>query len=266
MKFDLNKYFDRIGWYPNGEDPCEQLTTLHMRHMISIPFENLDAYLNKSVSLAPDDIYEKIVLKKRGGYCFETNALLRLALDAMGFEVKSCSARVYREGTGYSGYLHRLEIVSIEKQRYLLDVGFGGTCFFTPVLLEEGLIQKQLLNTYRIVRSDQVNFTVQYVKNGEFSDMLGFNDRPAVNEDFEISNYFTSSHPRSFFSGNIVCVIATENGRHSLLNNTLTILENGDSKKIAVTKDNLSNILKAYFNLEDEGITQRLLDVIPKVF
>ena len=255
MKFELDKYFERIGWQPGSESPYEQMKMLHRRHAMSIPFENMDIVMKKSISLAPDDLYEKIVLQKRGGYCFEMNALFFLALEAMGFEVRPYAARVCRMGTGYGGYSHRVNIVTLAGQRYVVDVGFGANCFIDPVLIEENLVQEQRLNTYRLVRSDKVDFAVQCLQNGEFSDMFGFNDRPAVYEDFEIGNYFASSHPRSFFVGNIVCVLATENGRYSLFNDTLTIIEGGASRKIGVTREQLPEVLRTYFNLEMDGIS-----------
>ena len=258
MKFGLDGYFDRIGWHPNGESRFEQMNTVHMRHVMSIPFENLDAYMKKPVSLNPVDIYNKLVLQKRGGYCFEMNALLFLAMQAMGFEIKPYAARVCRARTGYSGFSHRVNIVSLEGSRYILDVGFGGTGFLTPVLLEENLIQEQRLNTYRLVRSDKVDFAVQCMRDGVFSDMIGFNDRPAVDEDFEIGNYFTSTHPRSFFTGNIVCMIVGECGRYSLLNDSLTITEGSLSKQIMISRDELPGVLRTYFKMELEEAAQML--------
>ena len=258
MKFDLNQYFDRIGWCPNGESLYEQLSAVHMRHAQSIPFENLDAYLDHSVSLDPDDIFEKIVVRKRGGYCFEMNAMIYLALDAMGFKIKPYSARVCRVGTGFGGYTHRVNIVDLDAKRYLIDVGLGGTGMITPVLLEEGLVQRQQLNTYRVVRSEQVDFALQCLNEGAFSDMIGFNDRPARQEDFVIGNYYTGSNPGSFFTANIICIIPTEKGRISLVNNTLTIMENGEPRKIEVPDENRSEVLKTCFGIEDERVLQRL--------
>ena len=262
MKFDLKQYFNRIGWHPNGESLYEQLSAVHMRHAQSIPFENLDAYLNHSVSLDPDDIFDKIVMRKRGGYCFEMNALIYLALDAMGFEIKPYAARVCREKTGYSGYSHRVNIVELNAKRYLIDVGFGGNGLITPVLLEEGLIQRQQLNTYRVVRSAHIDFALQCLKEGEFSDMIGFNDRPALQEDFVIGNYYTGSNPGSFFAANIICIIPTEKGRISLVNNTLTIVENGGLRKIEVPDEKRSEVLKTYFHIEDENVLQQLKEKV----
>ena len=72
---DLQAYFDRIGYKEGGTD-TERLYRVHKCHITSIPFENIDVYNKKTISVKPEDVFNKLVTQKRGGYCFEMNCLL----------------------------------------------------------------------------------------------------------------------------------------------------------------------------------------------
>lgn len=254
MAFDLEKYFKRIHWQPGNESPVEKLRMVHYKHITSIPFENLDVYNKKTISVDPDSVYEKLVVKNRGGYCFEMNCLLHTALSEMGFDVQPYLARVSMGGIGFGPYTHRINIARIGEDRYLLDVGFGGSCFPMPLKLEEGTEQKQLWMNYRVVRSDAVDYAIQIMENGRFIDMLGFNDRPALPMDFEIGNFYTNMHPSSFFRDHIMCAIYTENGKITLFDNTLTIRKGDSITTKELGREEMVPALKQYFNIDAEGL------------
>lgn len=254
MSFDLDLYFDRIGWRPKNETPLEILRLVHFHHIHAIPFENLDVYNKRAISVDPESVFRKLVLEKRGGYCFEMNCLLFTALAAMGYRIQPYSARVKAGQAGFGPYAHRLNIAELDSRRYILDVGFGGSCFVFPLLLEENLEQKQLWMTYRIVRSDFVDYAIQILEDGVFTDMLGFNDRPALPVDFELGNFYTSMHPSSFFKDHIMCSIYTENGKNTLFDRTLTIRENDAIEYRTLGKEDLAPALRTYFKLEAEGL------------
>ena len=258
LSFDLKGYFERIGYSENGGAPLERLRQVHFRHMLSIPFENLNVYLKKEISLTPEDIERKFLVERRGGYCFEQNALFFLALSEMGFQVKPLVVRLFRQGTGFAGFTHRQNMVQIGSDRYAVDVGYGGNCFTLPVKLEFGTVQEQTHATYRVVEddTDSYDYIVQILDKdtGEFVNMVAILDTPATDEDFIIGNFYTSQNPASFFRGHIMCSLYTETGRHSLFDNRLTVLENGGTRVIEVTQDSLGDILKEYFMLDVQGI------------
>ena len=74
MSFDLNRYFDRIGWKPGNESSLEMLRLVHFHHITKIPFENIDVYNKQTVKVDSDSVFDKIVLKNRGGYFFNKTA------------------------------------------------------------------------------------------------------------------------------------------------------------------------------------------------
>ncbi|NLO49185.1 MAG: arylamine N-acetyltransferase [Clostridiales bacterium] len=254
MSFDLDRYFDRIGWKPGNESSLEILRLIHYHHITKIPFENIDVFNKQTVKVDPDSVFEKIVLKKRGGYCFEQNCLLYTALEKMGFGVKPYSARIKAGDMGYGPCTHQINIAELDGIRYILDVGFGGNCFVYPLILEEGLEQQQLWMRYRVVHSETVDYAIQIMTDGVYTDMLGFNDKPALPKDFEMGNFYTNMHPTSYFRDHIMCAIYTENGKNTLFDNHLTIRENDVITYKTLERDELVPALRQYFCLDAEGL------------
>ena len=93
QNFILTDYLQRIGFVGESALDANSLCKLMRCHLQSIPFENLDVQAGKIVSLVPEDIVNKIVYGKRGGYCYEVNGLFAMALTALGFEYDLIGAR-----------------------------------------------------------------------------------------------------------------------------------------------------------------------------
>ncbi|NYT40513.1 arylamine N-acetyltransferase [Sphingomonas sp. R-74633] len=124
---DLQAYFARTG----GERPTAPdhaaLAVLIRTHLASFPFENLDVQLGRPVSIDPDAIFDKLVTRGRGGWCFEQNGLFGRVLEALGYEVRRISAGVMRQVQGEMAMGNHLALlVTLEEQPWLVDVGFGG--------------------------------------------------------------------------------------------------------------------------------------------
>ena len=258
LGFDLKSYFERIGYNDCGDAPLDKLKRVHFRHMLSIPFENLNVYLKKEISLTPQDIERKFLTERRGGYCFEQNALFFLALREMGFQVTPLVVRLFRPGAGFAGFTHRQNIVKIGDERYVVDVGYGGNCLTLPLKLEFGTVQEQTHAVYKVAEddTDSFDYIIQHFDKdaGEFVNMAAIIDTPATDEDFIIGNFYTSQHPASFFRQHIMCSLYTERGRHSLFDNRLTVLENGETRVVEVTQKALGDVLREYFLLDVKEI------------
>ena len=172
----------------------------------------------------------------------------------MGFCVKPYTARINAGDMGYGPYTHRINIAELDGSRYIMDVGFGGNSFVYPLILEEGLEKKHLWMSYRVVRSETVDYAIQIMTDGVYTDMLGFNDKPALPRDFEIGNFYTNMHPASYFRDHIMCAIYTENGKYTLFDNRLTIRENDVITYKTLEKGELVPALRQYFRLDAEGL------------
>ena len=129
---DKGAYLERIGL--GGVDipiTKEGLDRLQFGHLCSVPFENLDIFdYDLFIDFGTDELFDKIVTRRRGGYCFELNALFMALLEAVGFEVHPVGVRILMglEGRSFVPAIsHRASIVTLDGKRYYSDVGFGTT-------------------------------------------------------------------------------------------------------------------------------------------
>lgn len=124
---DLQAYFARTGQERPGETNRAALTALIRAHLATFPFENLDVQLGRAVSIDPDAIFDKLVTRRRGGWCFEQNGLFGRVLTALGYDVRRISAGVMRQVQGEASMGNHLALLAtLEGREWLVDVGFGG--------------------------------------------------------------------------------------------------------------------------------------------
>lgn len=135
---DLQAYLDRIGFSRSPRPDLETLIGVHRAHATSISYENLDVQLRRPLTRSSEDAFDKIVRRRRGGWCYEMNGLLADALEAIGFTIGRLSGAVMRDGRGDDAIGNHLVImVSLEGVHYMADVGFGDGPL-EPRLLAEG--------------------------------------------------------------------------------------------------------------------------------
>ena len=123
----LARYLERIGHGWNVRPDLETLRSLHRAHVTAIPFENLDVQLGLVPSLEPEAIFEKLVERRRGGWCYEMNGLFGAVLRAIGFDVTRVSCGVMRQDGGDERMGTHLALLVDCGGRWLCDVGFGGS-------------------------------------------------------------------------------------------------------------------------------------------
>jgi N-hydroxyarylamine O-acetyltransferase len=196
VALDLDAYLGRIGL--KGEPPS--LAAVHRAHATAIAFENLESSNGRPVELDVDNLFEKMVVRGRGGYCFEHNMLLKAALVKMGLgPVDLLLARVRIGGTGEERPLNHLLLRLTEGGRqWLADVGLGGGGQLDPIPFEIGVESDQSGWVYRLVE-DGPEIVVQVFNDGAWIDMYGFVPRPVPIIDVEVSNWYTATHPLSPF-------------------------------------------------------------------
>jgi N-hydroxyarylamine O-acetyltransferase len=123
---DIDAYLARIGLAGRPSADLRGLTALHRAHLLAIPYENLDVQLRRPVTIERPAIYEKIVGRKRGGWCYEMNGMLGWALAELGFKVTRATGSVMREMAGDASNANHLVLrVELPEGLYLADVGFG---------------------------------------------------------------------------------------------------------------------------------------------
>ncbi len=208
---DLDAYLARIGC--EREEPSyDYLRRLMWGHLSHIPFEDLEVYEDKRTpSLAVADLFDKLVVRKRGGYCFEQNGLMVKALTGLGFDAFCVGVRIVFGRPFLVPVMHRGIVVRLDGRRYYVDVGFGGPSPVAPVLMEEGTgWQQNGVRAYRTEFRDGEVFI--HMKDGEFAaPLFRFTDAPMDEVDFTGPNLCTSV-PGSHFAEMRLLNLYTETG------------------------------------------------------
>lgn len=214
---DLSRYLARIGHAGPVAPDLATLTALHIAHVGAIPFENMDIQMGLPIRLEADAIRDKLVERRRGGYCFEQNSLFQAALTAIGFNVRRTMARV-RMGGDPGGRSHLMQIVTLDGLPYIADVGFGGACLVEPLPLRAGDYDSAG-DRWRVRLSDWApGWEVEVWREGGWFGLYWFSDDPVTDLDLIFGNHFTATHPASRFVQNRVAARSTPTERHTLLN------------------------------------------------
>jgi N-hydroxyarylamine O-acetyltransferase len=210
---DLGAYLDRIGL-----DGRPSFAEVHRAHAASIPFENLDPHGGVPVSLAPEDLERKLVTRRRGGYCFEQNLLLKAAYEALGARVELLLARV-RWGAPAGAVRPRSHLilrVEADGAIWHADVGFGAGTLFEPIPFGAGGVHEQAGWRYRVVE-DGPELVLQLAEGDQWHDQYAFAPAPVPAVDVEVSNWFTATHPRSPFVTGLIVSTQAADGTRTLL-------------------------------------------------
>jgi N-hydroxyarylamine O-acetyltransferase len=224
---DLAAYFARTGHSGSRAPTRATLAALVYRHTLSIPFENIDAYLGRRVSLKPQAVFDKLVRRRRGGWCFEQNLLLGEVLRALGFDVTDLAARVLlgRDVNDITPRSHRVLMVRLEGRSWLADVGFGAQLTPTDVLdfaLESA--QPTPHGAYRLLDIGGERRLEAEVA-GQWLPLFRFDLQPQRPIDFEAANFQLVHDPASHFTQRLGVSLVTPEGRHGLRGRELTFID-----------------------------------------
>jgi N-hydroxyarylamine O-acetyltransferase len=154
---DISAYLQRILYAGPIKPDAQTLAGLQRAHMLAVPFENLDIPLNRPIRLEEVALWDKIISRRRGGFCYELNGLFARLLREIGFDVTHLNARVYnRDGNLGIDFDHLALLVEVPGQtgRWLADVGFGDS-FNEPLRFEEQGEQVQGLRAYRLEQTPE---------------------------------------------------------------------------------------------------------------
>lgn len=221
---DVGAYLQRIGYAARPAATIEALRALHELHPRSIAFENLDPLLGWPVRLDPASLEAKLVRGGRGGYCFEQNLLFAEVLTAFGFAVDGLAARVCLNapiGTT-PPRSHMLLLVRVAGERWIADVGFGGQTPTAPLQLDSDAVQATPNGSYRIARDGEA-FELLAQIGGEWKLLYRFDLQRQFRSDYEVANWYVSTHPESPFVTTLIAARADRGHRYTLRNNEFAI-------------------------------------------
>jgi N-hydroxyarylamine O-acetyltransferase len=252
---DLDAYFHRIGYDGPREPTLAVLRALHARHPRAIPFENLDVLLNRPVKVDLASVQAKLVGARRGGYCFEHNGLFSAVLKALGFSVVDLAARVqWGRPKGLVGpRTHRVLRVETEAGPFQTDVGFGGVTQLAPLRPVAGLEQDTGDGLFRFVAVRDA-LQLQYRLPSGWAPVYQLEPTPQVPVDYELANWFVSTHPDSPFVGHLMAAWVGEDRRYALFDNALSVYRrDGGIEKRVLDAAELEALMHDTFGLARPG-------------
>lgn len=260
---DLDAYFSRIGYTGPRAPTLDVLRALHALHPAAIPYDGIDVLLDKPVDLAPDALFDKLVVRRRGGYCFENNGLFKEVLRQLGFKVEAFLCRVLwflQPGDPLPVRTHMTLQVTIDGEPWLADVGFGGGALTSPLLLNERGPQITGNGVYRISpEGNELKLELQ--SRERWLPMVLFPPAPQLDIDFIAPNWYTSTHPRSTFKHRLMACRTFPRIRHALLNNRYTVRQpNGDAEHRELDRSELERVLGAVFDIDVTPELQAAID------
>lgn len=249
MALDLAAYFTRIGFQGPASADLRTLTALHEAHALAVPFENLAIQLGEGVRLDLDSLQDKLVRRRRGGYCFEQNGLLLAVLRELGFRVEAFEARVRLGTDALLPRTHMLLKVDLPEGAFLADVGFGGQGVRRPVPLD-GTPSDQAPGEALRVAEEGPQRVLQAAQPAGWGDLYAFEPTPRHAVDFELGNWYTSTHPESRFVKTLTAQRMTPEGRLILRNLSLTEVRGGQAEERLLEVADLPRTLREVFGLD----------------
>lgn len=251
LKSEVKAYLERIGYKGPVDTRFETLALLQNCHVHTVPYENLDIVNRIPLSLNITDLFDKIVTRHRGGYCFELNALFGWLLRELGFTVTNYFARFWRdEPQTPPKRRHHILQVEAEGKLYLCDVGVGGIVPRSPIGLIENVVHEQIDEVYKLERDSYFGWVLCEWKKGEWSRIYSFTEEPQLPQDFVMTSYWCENAPDSIFVHNVMVAIRTSGGRNSIAGDEFRIFTaDGVRTFIPQTKEQYSEALLAYFGI-----------------
>jgi N-hydroxyarylamine O-acetyltransferase len=260
---NLSAYFARIGYTGPATPTLDTLRAIHALHPAAIPFENIDVLLGRGISLDPDAVWAKLITARRGGYCYEQNGLLKRALTAMGYQVEGLIARVRWQappGAPDRPRSHMALRVILDGQHWLADVGFGGCVLTAPLRLETGVVQSTPHGNFRLT-GENGEYLLEAELEGAWSPLYVLSPHAQNDVDYELSNWWTSTHPSSRFLQFLSAARTTPKARYALLNNRLTVRHvDGRVERHDLRPGELAEALDVVFKLPVEPAWKPLID------
>lgn len=250
----LEQYFKRIGYGGEVEPTLEVLDALMFAHSASIPFENISILNGEVISLDVQDIYKKIVIEKKGGYCFEQNNLFLEVLKKIGFNALPLAARVRVSLSSREEFVaktHLLLKVLLGAKEYICDVGIGSYSLTKALELQDGLIQESLHDIRRFERVGD-EWYMQVLNENDWFDVCQFNGNVFHEVDQKVANHYASTSKDIYFTYDLVTTIAKSDGARVTLRGSTLSKRYKDGKKeelLLTSKQSICEVLESEFGL-----------------
>ncbi|MEQ8928048.1 MAG: arylamine N-acetyltransferase [Fulvivirga sp.] len=248
----ISQYLERIGLH-DSKTGLESLIKLQQHHIENIPFENLDVVVGREIDLDRSYLYNKIIHRGRGGYCFELNLLYAELLAALGFTTYPVLGRVWlRNPPSRPPRNHLAHLVKVNSDLYITDVGFGGLAPRIPLNIHDTSIKNDNDGEVRIQSLINGEFMIQRRSDNGWANQYSFELAEISEDDIKISNFYMSRNPASHFYKDRFIGKFNAQGRIGLFNNKFSKRNgiNVVSTDVVNYGDEWIEKLRSEFNIE----------------
>ena len=212
---NVDAYLRRIGYEGPRSPSAETLRELQVAHLRSVPFENLSIHSNDPIVLQDEALFEKVVTRRRGGFCYELNGLFAALLRALGFEVEMLAAGVAKSEDEFGPDFDHMTLLVKLQDRWIADVGFGDS-FVEPLLLDETAEQVQGARAYKFITAGDYRILMLRNYDGAWAPQYRFKLEPHQYPDYVETCHYHQTSPESHFTRGRICTLATTDGRLTL--------------------------------------------------
>ncbi len=247
----VTQYLERIGYTGSLEPTLAVLSRLQLAHLRNVPFENLSIHVGEEILLDADWLYDKLVQRQRGGFCYELNSTFARLLRALGFTVDMLAAGVARSGGAFGPIFDHLMLrVWLDDAPWLVDVGFGDS-FRQPLRLELETVQAETGRDYRLM-PDGDQYVLQERKRGDaWKAQYRFGLASHVLSDYAQMCVYHQTSAETTFTQKRVCTLATASGRITLTDSAfiVTLLNGARDEQPVDSEVQRAKLLKEQFGI-----------------
>jgi len=247
--FDLQRYFERIAYTGSTGASLADVTAILHHQLMHIPFENLDVLSGKGVSLEPANLVDKLVHRRRGGYCYEVNGLFAMTLTALDvpWRFVGCRPMTYPMRRPRT---HMALLAQFDGEEWLCDAGFGSYGLRAPICLGRTGEVCQDDDVFELLPANGHEYVLRARVEGDWVNQYGFDLSPHEWIDFLPANWLNSTHPETLFMQHRIVTRQTPQGRVTLFDDRLKTVTQGvvDTRQIAAHE--LDAVLREIFGLE----------------
>ncbi len=253
-----NRYLGALGL--GRTDPSLTfLREIIARHLSKFPFSSVGVWLGHDLPLDLESIARRVMEQGRGGYCFELNGLLFEVLEELGFSPRLCMARVILDKTEPTGLTHRITLVDLEGERYLVDGGFGLWGPRQPIGLFQGVIREPG-REFRVSEPQTGEFHLQIAASEGFKSLYRFELAHYNQADCELGHFYSYRHPRAPFVNNLVASRILDGQIHSMRNRDYWIINpHGRLQRTVDDAPTLRSLLADEFGITISAAESRAL-------
>jgi N-hydroxyarylamine O-acetyltransferase len=233
MRQYLQEYLQELAVDTSGEKTLALLEKLQQKHLEKFLFSSINVLLKKDLSLESSSLFKRVVSDKSGGYCFEHNKIFYELLEALGFKVRSILGRVLNNKDIKVPKTHRINLVTVDDETFLVDVGFGPSCPNIPLNISNTEQISKRGRSFRLIKKEN-SYCLSEKQDKDYFTYYSFTLEEAFEPDFEMGHFYSSHYEQAVFVNNLLV--------SKILENEICFLRNGSFHHIQGTNVEIVDI------------------------